>query len=318
MREIDDRAREVCTACGTVFYDNPLPVAASVLLNENREVLLVKRKNHPHAGMWCLPTGFAELGETIDEAALRELQEETGVEGVIHRLLTAHSLDDVFYGDLLFICFEITRTGGEEAPGDDAEELAYFPLLEVPPLAWEAHTEAVRMCESLHREPWAIRDSFANLYAEGNEEMLSDPLVYLVEERADEICERWLEEVRTNPTTASYGRFDREVAKEASLEALSRFSTWLMEKDHGEQAEAFYLDVGRKRAEQGFQLAEVISALTLLRREVWAYARERQVLASPLDVYRVMELTRRIVLFFDKAVYHATEGFFAAAEGREG
>ncbi len=73
--------------------------------------------------------------------------------------------------------------------------------------------------------------------------------------------------------------------------------------------EGFYVALGRRRCCQGYDLSEVISALTLLRREIWTFAREHQVLASPLDVYRVMELSRRIVLFFDKAVYHTACGF---------
>ena len=49
-RMMEDRPREVCSVCGTVFYKNPLPVAASVVLNKDREVLLVKRRNEPKKG----------------------------------------------------------------------------------------------------------------------------------------------------------------------------------------------------------------------------------------------------------------------------
>jgi len=89
VQAVADRPREVCPACGPVACRNPLPVAAAVLLDEQRRALLVRRRHEPHAGMWCLPGGFAEVGETIDQAALRELREETGVEARVHRLLTA-------------------------------------------------------------------------------------------------------------------------------------------------------------------------------------------------------------------------------------
>jgi ADP-ribose pyrophosphatase YjhB (NUDIX family) len=308
-RRVDGRSREVCDRCGTIAYRNPLPVAAAVVLNDRREVLLVRRRNEPHAGMWCLPTGFAEVGETIDDAALRELAEETGVHGRVHRLLTARSVADDFYGDLLFICFEVEKTGGDESPGDDAEAIAYFPLTGLPPLAFEAHAEAVEICAALHREPWAIQDSFTSLYSESGEEMLSDALVTLVEERADEICDRWLQALADSPTTAAYHGADLTDVREAGRQALSRFCTWLLGSEQSGQAEDFYLELGRRRALQGFELAGVISALTLLRKEIWTFARERQVLANPLDVYRVMELSRRIVLFFDKALFHTARGF---------
>jgi hypothetical protein len=215
---------------------------------------------------------------------------------------------------LLFICFEVEKTGGTEAPGDDADALCYRPLLDLPPLAFDAHTEAVLMCETLHREPWAIQDSFTRLYSDSDEAMLSDALVTLIEEHADEIASRWLDVVRRDRTTPSYARSDLPDLDDAAYEALSQFSTWLLDKEQGVAAEDFYFQVGRRRAGQGIDLAELISALTLLRKEIWAFAREHQVLANPTDVYRVMELTRRIVLFFDKALFHATRGFLSVTD----
>ena len=311
--DLQGRTREVCSECGRVAYRNPLPVAASVVLNEDREVLLVRRRFDPHAGLWCLPTGFAELEETIDEAALRELAEETGIEGRIHRLLLARSHSDGFYGDLLFVCFEVTRTGGSEAAGDDAADVRYFPIGEVPPLAFPAHDEAVEVCAALYREPWAIHDSFTRLYSDESDGLLSDALVDLIEEHADEIYERWLAVVSTDPTTRSYTRSALLGVEEAARRSLSHFCTWLLDRERSGETEAFFFDVGRRRARQAVGLEELLSALTLLRREIWTFARERQVLASPLDVYRVMELSRRTVLYFDKALYHATRGFLAGA-----
>jgi ADP-ribose pyrophosphatase YjhB (NUDIX family) len=312
---VADRPREVCPDCGAVTYRNPLPVAAAVLLNDRREALLVLRKHEPHAGTWCLPGGFAELGETIDQAALRELREETGVEARVLRLLTASSLASGFYGDLLFICFEVERTGGEEAPGDDAAGLGWYPLAALPPLAFDAHTQALAMCEDLHREPWAIQDSFTHLYTGSGDGMLSDALVALVEDRAQEICDRWLAQVRRSPTTPTYARLDLAEVASTALEVLSRFCSWLQEPAGRAPMEDFYAALGRRRCRQGYDLSEVISALTLLRREIWTFAREHQVLASPLDVYRVMELSRRIVLFFDKAVFHTARGFHLELAG---
>jgi ADP-ribose pyrophosphatase YjhB (NUDIX family) len=309
---VEGSRRERCSECGTVFYSNPLPVAASVVLNEDREVLLIRRRIEPHRGEWCLPTGFAEVGETIEDAALRELEEEAGIVGKVFRLLTARSLKSDFYGDLLFVCFEVEAVGGEPRPGDDAEAVGYFPLDGLPPLAFETHTEAVRMCEALHREPWAIQDSFSHLYSDEAEGMLSDVLVTLVEEEAEAITDRWLAMIRDHPTTPAYGGIDLGDARERALEALSHFCAWLQQREAGE-AEAFYERLGALRRLEGFPLDQVLSALTLLRKEIWTFARERQVLASPLDVYRVMELSRRIVLFFDKALFHTTKGYLAAA-----
>lgn len=59
-------------------YPKP-SVTATMVIHTNTEVLLVRRKNHPYRGYWCLPGGFAEPYESIEDAGLRELEEETGL-----------------------------------------------------------------------------------------------------------------------------------------------------------------------------------------------------------------------------------------------
>jgi ADP-ribose pyrophosphatase YjhB (NUDIX family) len=299
---------QVCAACGAVVYGNPLPVAASVVLNEAREVLLVKRRRAPHKGEWCLPTGFAELDETIEAAALRELAEETGVKGRVVRLLTAGSAASEYYGDLLFVCFEVERTGGEEQAGDDGVELDWFALDRVPRLAFTPHEEAVSRCFREHRDEWAVQDSFARLET-GGEALISDTLVSLVEEHAEEITRRWLEVVRSNPSTPSYATLPPGVVQERAIAALSSFCSWLSGEERGEVVADFYRTLGRQRREQGFALHEVISSLTLLRREIWTFIGGREALVDLMEVYRAMELSRRVVLFFDRALYHTARGF---------
>jgi 8-oxo-dGTP diphosphatase len=309
IRAVGDRPREVCKNCGQVFYRNPLPVACSVVLNENREVLLVKRKREPLKWMWCLPIGFAETGETIGQAARRELREETGIEGRIVRLLDADSVESDFYGDLLIVTFEQRRVGGTERAGDDAEALAYFPLNKLPPLAFSSNEKALRFCEEVHREEWAIQDSFESLQADEGQEMLSDALVSLVKDRAEEVTRVWFDEVRTNPTTVTYRTVDPDQLFERGFTAISQFGRWLKGREADDEVRAFYRALGQERKAQGFVLHEVLSSLTLLKLHVWTYARNQGVWRTPLDVYRVLELDRRIAAFFDKAMYHTTRGF---------
>lgn len=80
--------------------------------------------------------GFAELGETIQEAALRELREEAGIEGEVIVLLDADSFESGHYGDLLIVSFEVEKIGGMETAGDDAVDVGYFPLDGLPLLAF--------------------------------------------------------------------------------------------------------------------------------------------------------------------------------------
>ena len=143
MQPVGDRPREVCSVCGEIFYQNPLPAAAALVLDGDRRVLLVRRKFPPNQGMWCLPTGFAEMGETIAEAALRELREETGLTGRVARLIDADSWKSSFYGDVLVVTFEVDKLSGTETAGDDADDAGLLrhrqPAASGLPLQREGH-----------------------------------------------------------------------------------------------------------------------------------------------------------------------------------
>ncbi len=308
-RVVDDRPRVVCPACETVFYENPLPVAASVVLNQRREVLLVKRRNEPYQGMWCLPMGFAELGETIAAAALRELKEEAGVEARVLRLLDADSVESSHYGDLLIVTYEMQKTGGSEQPGDDAEETRYFPIEQHPPLAFSSNRKALRACATAHKEGWAIQDSFVTLQADEDKTMLSDELVALIQDRADEVAGLWLIDVRTNSTTTSYQMIDPDQLRERATGAISQFSRWLKGDATPNEIKTFYRMVAKEREAQGLKVHELLSAVALLKKHVWTFVRAHSTWERPIDAYRMLELSRRIAIFFDKAMYHAAREF---------
>jgi ADP-ribose pyrophosphatase YjhB (NUDIX family) len=73
--EGDHQLRHVCTACGTVHYQNPKIVAGCVPEHDGR-ILLCRRAIEPRLGFWTIPAGFMEMGETTQDAARREAAEE--------------------------------------------------------------------------------------------------------------------------------------------------------------------------------------------------------------------------------------------------
>jgi ADP-ribose pyrophosphatase YjhB (NUDIX family) len=73
--EDDNRERLVCADCGFVSYENPKVIVGSVVVADGR-VLLCKRAIEPRMGFWTLPAGYLELGETLQEGAMREALEE--------------------------------------------------------------------------------------------------------------------------------------------------------------------------------------------------------------------------------------------------
>jgi 8-oxo-dGTP diphosphatase len=138
-RFIEGRERLYCRACARPIYDNPIPATCMVVVDAAGQVLLVKRSVEPKIGMWCLPGGFLELGETPEAGALRELAEETGLNGNIDALLGVCTTPSTQYGTVLMVGYLITDARGLLVAGDDAAQVRWFPVQDMPPIAFECH-----------------------------------------------------------------------------------------------------------------------------------------------------------------------------------
>jgi ADP-ribose pyrophosphatase YjhB (NUDIX family) len=140
--------RPTCPACGFIAYSNPAP-AAGVILEKKNSIVLVKRRFEPQVGLWGLPAGFMEYGESPEETAIRETFEETGLRVAIDRLHGAYRGGGVNGPRVVLLIYRARILGGRLRPGDDAEEVGWFPLLELPDLAFRSHKTALR---EYHRE----------------------------------------------------------------------------------------------------------------------------------------------------------------------
>ena len=141
-RDVDGRSRPVCPACGYVFYRNPKPVAGCLVEHEGG-IVLIRRAADPGRGMWGLPAGFVEWGETVEEAAVRETAEETAFTVEIKRLQGVYSFKDVS-GSGVLIFYVASVVGGTLMAGDDAEAVAVFPPGAWPEnIAFSTHRQAL-------------------------------------------------------------------------------------------------------------------------------------------------------------------------------
>ncbi|MFA6034425.1 MAG: NUDIX hydrolase [Myxococcota bacterium] len=308
VKTVDDVPRDVCTVCGAIFYDNPLPVVSTVVV-EDRKVLLVLRGREPAAGLWCLPSGFVELCETIEQAALRETLEESGVKGEIVRMLDTGSHASDFYGDLIWVTFEVRRTGGELHAGDDACDAGFFPLDDLPPMAFETNVTAIKRFVEQYRDIWAMHDSFSKIEV-GEGGMLSDTLFEIVSRDADLITRKWLDDVTANPTTRTYGHGSRDrMYGEAHL-VISQFGRWISHRGEDAEIREHLRRMGRDAKRAGLPLSEIVSALSLTRKHIFARAFSKvRHLDGVIEQYRILEMTSRVNLFYDKAVYDLIRGW---------
>ncbi|WGF86311.1 NUDIX hydrolase [Marinivivus vitaminiproducens] len=130
-------------------------VGVGVIVWRGAEVLLIKRARPPRAGQWSLPGGAQTLGETIDDAARREVAEETGLTIGPTRLVTCVDLidrDDAGAVRYHYTLVDLTADAGEgpPRPGDDAADARFFPPEALPglgmwPLTLEVIEQARRM-----------------------------------------------------------------------------------------------------------------------------------------------------------------------------
>jgi ADP-ribose pyrophosphatase YjhB (NUDIX family) len=124
----DNRARAVCPACGEIHYENPLNVVGTVPV-WGEQVLLCKRAIEPRYGLWTLPAGFMELGETTSEGAVRETDEEAGARIELQGLF---SLLNVVRVGQVHLFYRARLLDTAFAPGSETLEARLFHENEVP------------------------------------------------------------------------------------------------------------------------------------------------------------------------------------------
>ncbi len=140
---MEGRVRRYCKTCALPLYENPVPATCLVTVDEQDRILLVKRSVAPKKGEWCLPGGFMELGETPEDAGLRELYEETGLSARIDLLLGVGSHAGAIYDTILMTAFLIRQFSGTPTAGDDADEVAWFARPDLPEIAFTSHQQFI-------------------------------------------------------------------------------------------------------------------------------------------------------------------------------
>jgi 8-oxo-dGTP pyrophosphatase MutT (NUDIX family) len=127
---------------------------SAAIFDDQGRILLTKRSDN---GQWCLPGGAVDPGETVSEACVREVMEETGLQVRVKRLIGIYSYSDqlVVYPDgnkvqVVALHFEVEVTGGEAGLSDEVSDFGYFSLEDMDGL------------EFLGRHKERILDTFRN------------------------------------------------------------------------------------------------------------------------------------------------------------
>jgi len=140
-REAAGRLRPACLRCGRVVYYDP-KVAATCIVERQGKVLMIRRGIQPGMGLWSIPGGYVDRGEVVEEAAAREVTEETGLEVKVERLV---GLFSELGQPVIVASFAARETGGRLEAGPETLDVGFFPLDGLPPLAFPRDNEILAL-----------------------------------------------------------------------------------------------------------------------------------------------------------------------------
>ena len=131
-KDIFGSDRPVCPDCGRVIFYDP-KVAVICIVPREGQVLMIRRSTELGYGLWGLPGGYVDRGEVVEEAAAREVWEETGLEVEIGGLIGLYSDPG---NPVIVVAYAGRETGGTLKAGPEALEAAFFDVDRLPELAF--------------------------------------------------------------------------------------------------------------------------------------------------------------------------------------
>tara|TARA_B100001142_G_C14329145_1_gene653406 strand:- start:1303 stop:1686 length:384 start_codon:yes stop_codon:yes gene_type:complete len=116
-------------------------VVTGVLFTINSEVVLVQRNLEPQRGKWTFPAGFVDRGEKVENAAIREVFEETGFIVELDKLVGVYSQED---DPIILIVYSGHIVGGERTDNSEVQSIQTFPLDKLPVLAFDRDRKIIQ------------------------------------------------------------------------------------------------------------------------------------------------------------------------------
>ncbi len=145
----ENKIRPVCKHCGWVYYKNPIPASCTIILNKNKEVLLIKRKFAPQKGKWALPSGYIEINQSPSQAAIQETIEETNLYCRIDKFLGYHVGYSPIYTSIISFGFLMCNIKGSPKAGDDAIDIKYEKIDSCDYVAFASHRHFIKIVKKM-------------------------------------------------------------------------------------------------------------------------------------------------------------------------
>jgi len=139
--------------------------------------------------------------------------------------------------------------------------------------------------------------------------MVLEKLEEILIKDIEEITRRSEKDILSREETHSYRNMSQEVLNNRIKDVYRRLEMWLAGKKSKIDMQKIYEDAGAARFKEGIPLHETILVMQLLKRHLWLFILEKQVLDSAFELLRSLEINNKVVLYFDRAIYYLTRGY---------
>ena len=139
-REIEGKVRPCCPSCGHIVFQDP-KIAAVVLVSTDGKLVLVRRGTEPALGRWSFPSGYVDRGEVVEDAAVREVKEETDLDVGLEDFVGLYSETD---SPVVLAVYTAHIVGGSLRPGAEVLEVELFSPDKLPPLPFPHDDQILR------------------------------------------------------------------------------------------------------------------------------------------------------------------------------
>ena len=136
-------------------------------------------------------------------------------------------------------------------------------------------------------------------------------LISLIEKSADELTKKWISIVRTHPDMPTYRTYDEGMLYDRAFSVYSQLGKWLSDNTTKEEIQTIYFALGKQRKEENFKLSELLLALVITRRVLWLMLPKGDILEDVSNLYDGLDVTNHTILFFDRAMVYAAQGYEA-------
>ncbi|MBN1496333.1 MAG: hypothetical protein JXA07_06160 [Spirochaetes bacterium] len=139
--------------------------------------------------------------------------------------------------------------------------------------------------------------------------LISDKLVELVEKHSKIIIKRWTARLVTDPTTSSYSIKNIKYVEAKAQSMLEGLGRWVSYETTKEEIGKRFAQEGKDLFDMNIPLCEALRAMYTLRRTLWLFVENESLFDSALQLHQMMELSDRVILFFDRAEYYIIRGY---------